>query len=451
MSHHFENQVATLLSSHTPLAPGARLIVALSGGADSVALLAVLSALGYECVAAHCNFHLRGAESMRDRRHAEKIASQLDINLYVKDFDVHKHIAKTGKSLEMACRDLRYEWFVNLLERDYARAIAVGHHSEDQVETFFINLLRGTGIAGLTGMQVYANHIVRPLLNVNRHEIEEYLQFRGLDWVTDSTNAESIFRRNRLRNIVLPAIEQQFPGAMNAVLSTIAQLDDNKSVYDAAINRERNEYMSGDTINIAKLAEGNTAQQARTLLFELLRRHGFNMTQAANILIASSGATFSSATHTATLSRGQLTIHENTTNHPANNDEFTVRLTKDILEPINISVTNHHITEFNPQRDPHTIYLDETVMHGNPQITLRHWRRGDRIVPFGQTKSKLVSDIFAAAHYTPAQKRNVWLLTHNGTILWIIGLRPSAHFAITPHTRRFLTLTHTQGPLTLKN
>lgn len=440
--HPFENQVASLLSAHTPLAPGARIIVALSGGADSVALLAVLSALGYECVAAHCNFHLRGTESMRDQHHAEKITQTLGIDLYVKDFDVQAHVKDTGKSVEMACRDLRYEWFITLLEREHARAIAVGHHREDQVETFFINLLRGTGIAGLTGMAVYGNHIVRPMLAASRQDIEEYLNFRGITWVNDSTNAESEFRRNRLRNIVLPMLEQQFPGATNAIFSTMSQLADNQSVYDAAISQATKLYTnSSGQIDITKLKAENNPQQARTFLFEMLRKQNFNMTQASNILEAESGATFSSSTHSATLSHGTLTIADKASNTLSFQKAIAVSLAKDIIEPIQISVTYHHITEFHPARNPNVLYLDETVLHNNPVIELRHWRRGDRITPYGQTKSKLVSDIFADAHYTHAQKRDTWLLTHNGTILWIIGLRPSAHFTITPRTHRFLTLT----------
>ena len=194
------------------LRPQGRVVVAVSGGADSVALLSVLLELGYDCLAAHCNFGLRGAESVRDMRHVESLADRLGVDLCVRDFDVAARRADTGESVEMACRELRYEWFYELVDRERAQAIAVGHHAEDQLETLFLNLLRGTGITGLRGMRPRNGHVVRPMLECTRAEIEDYLHTRGLDWVTDSTNASDDFTRNRLRNRLLPLVDELFDG-----------------------------------------------------------------------------------------------------------------------------------------------------------------------------------------------------------------------------------------------
>ena len=188
----FEQKTANFIREADLLkADGSNVIVAISGGADSVALLAVLKSLGYNCIAAHCNFHLRGEESCRDERHVEAICSKLDVTLEKTDFDVPKRMAETGESLEMACRSLRYEWFETLREKYSAQALATGHHREDNVETMLLNLLRGTGIAGAAGISAQNAGRVRPLLRFSKSEITEYLHRRGLDYVTDSSNLVS--------------------------------------------------------------------------------------------------------------------------------------------------------------------------------------------------------------------------------------------------------------------
>ena len=164
------------------------IVVALSGGADSVALLSALMSEGYNCVAAHCNFHLRGEESLRDMRFAEEITEKLGVDLYVKDFNVAAAMAETGESVEMACRRLRYYWFDELLTTLRASDVAVGHHMEDNVETFFLNLARGTGIAGLTGMDYRRGNVARPLLDCTSLQVEEYLAECGLEYETDNSN-----------------------------------------------------------------------------------------------------------------------------------------------------------------------------------------------------------------------------------------------------------------------
>ena len=185
----FETCVKRFVDTHLKLsADGGPVIVALSGGADSVALLAVMTALGYDCIAAHCNFGLRGGESERDMAHASAVASRLGARLETVRFDVPARCAATGESVEMACRELRYEWFEKLKRRYGAQALLTGHHRDDNVETMFLNLLRGAGIRGVAGISAAGDRRMSPMLAMSRADILDYLRLRGLDYVTDSSN-----------------------------------------------------------------------------------------------------------------------------------------------------------------------------------------------------------------------------------------------------------------------
>lgn len=421
-----------------PQAP-ARLVVALSGGADSVALLAALTALGYDCVAAHCNFHLRGDESTRDMHHAEDVSERLGVDLCVKDFDVAARRRATGESVEMACRELRYAWFADLVDRQGACAVAVGHHREDVLETFFINLLRGTGIGGLTGIRPQQGMVVRPLLDFSRADIETYLHRRGLVWVDDSTNAADDFLRNRLRHHLLPLLDELKQGGSDAVLRSMALLSENKAFYDRAVRARAANYTdadSGDT-DLKALA---LDPDGPLLLFEMLRSEGFTRRQTDDMLIAAerSGGSFYAGEAVRCVDHGYLRAAR-VAESPAAGC-YDVSLLHDIHVPVKIEITLHDVADFKPEGDPRVIYIDERALDGSPRWQLRPWRRGDRLEPFGMCGSKLVSDIFAHARLTAAEKESTWLLWRDDKLMWVVGRRASRHFSINRDTRRYLRL-----------
>lgn len=430
--------------------PGGRpVVVALSGGADSVALLAALCALGCNCVAAHCNFRLRGAESDRDMRSSRRLCAELGVDCYIKEFDVEARRRATGESVEMACRELRYRWFADLLDKLRAQCIAVAHHSEDNIESFFLNLLRGSGLAGLTGMRWRNGYVARPMLGLTRAQIEEYLAARRLGFEVDSTNASNEYKRNRLRNVVIPCIEQSFPGGVGGIHTSISHLADNRRLYDALIEQKRSAYMDASSIALSLLVEKEP--EPRILLYELIKPLGFNMTHAADIIASASrsGLSFAAGETRLELDRGTLRISACADAQREQN--AVVSLRRDILAPAHILISEHGVAEFKPERNSNVAYFDISVMDGNPEMRLRHWRRGDRITPFGEkahegadgnatSGARLVSDLFANAKYSAADKRAAWLLTRNGQIIWAVGLRPSAHFTVTPDTRRYLRL-----------
>lgn len=411
------------------IATGTTVIVGLSGGADSVALLDLLASLGYRCVAAHCNFHLRGNESCRDEEVAKSHAERLGVKFTKVDFDVPARRKSTGESVEMACRALRYEWWEGLRQQLGNAVIAVAHHRDDNIETFFLNLMRGSGIAGLKGMQPRTGCIVRPMLGCTRQEIEEYCRDRDLHYIVDSTNLENDYRRNRLRNIIIPEINRRFPGAVEGIARSIGCLADNYEFYRDCVKDAVDRYMLPDgAVDVAAIIDREPHR--RMVLFEILSPLGLNMTHVDNILdcASRSGLTFGGYI----LDRGIL--------RPASSEtaeERIVTLTDDPGFEVTISPRG----DFSPSRDPMTIYLDEKVLDGDPVFTVRPWRKGDRIAPFGMKGTRKVSDLFSDAKLPVDAKKRVSILTRNDEILWVIGLRASRHFPVTPATARYLTIT----------
>ena len=411
-------------------------LVALSGGADSVALLRVLLEADYTCYAAHCNFHLRGEESMRDERFVRDLCQRLDVPLAVKDFDVTAWQQAHGGSVEMACRELRYTWFEQERQRLGCQRIAVAHHSDDQEETFFLNLLRGTGTRGLAGMRRLNGHIWRPLLGVSRNEIVAYLASIGQQYVTDSTNVENNYRRNQLRNIVLPSLHQQFPDAHQRIVDTMSHLRD-----DAALIQSLAEIMLPDPLHIDS-ATLSSCPQAATLLYHRIRHMGFNREQCRQAVAAAtqshSGRQFTGNGYILHVNRQALDI-EDANNHPTA-IEVPIDLHNDVLSPVKITVS-HNNAPFSPLMcDGKTRVAFSSKILDCQHVVLRHWRRGDRIKPFGMRGSKLISDLFADMKLDTAAKHATWLLEADGSILWVLGYRASALFPILQESQDYLLL-----------
>lgn len=445
MTNLFEKKVRDFIESNHLVGKTDGIVVGLSGGADSVALLLVLRELGYKCIAAHCNFHLRGEESMRDESFCLNLCHSLGVEFLKQDFDVDESRESTGESVEMACRRLRYDWWDSLLREGYGNVIAVGHHREDDVETFFLNLLRGSGLAGLKAMMPRNVNTVRPLLDCTKAEIIDYLKNQGESFVTDSSNLSNDYKRNRLRNIVIPELEKVFPGAAEAISTSISHLRDNFALYTDYTDELRSKYIDSDgSIDLSRLV--TTEKNSRMVLFELISKVGINMTQVDNILATIndngacpvSGRTFRTPAITYLLNRGKLIPMTDT-------DEDNGFCENVNLFSAPFSARRLSIDEFERMREerrlnPSALYLDSRVLDGNPEFELRSWRKGDRLEPFGMRGSKLVSDLLSDAKYSLQQKKSVRLLTRDGQILWVISLRTSRNFAVDKTSREVLEI-----------
>lgn len=407
-----EQKVAQAIATHRMAAEGDVIAVALSGGPDSVALLSALTSLGFDCHALHCNFHLRGEESNRDEQHARSIATQLGVPFHVLHIDVEQWRNSHGGSVEMACRESRYSWFEEMRCKLNAKAIAVGHNFSDSIETFFINLLRGSSSAGLKGISPARGFIIRPLLGISRAEIESYLHERGLQAITDSSNLQNDYRRNKVRNIILPALENEFPGASERIASSMQLLAQDADFISYATREMMKPFLlPHDSVNLAALAPH---PQAFMLLYHHLKPYGFNSRQVARILdsVSSTGAIFQAGNNTFIIDRQIL--------KPALPEE---------MKQIKLEILP--IEEFNPVRDPRFAYFSPEVLEGEP-LEIRSWQKGDRIKPFGMNGSRLVSDLFSDAKIPLHQKQSIPLLVKGNDILWVAGLRASRLFKVNP-------------------
>lgn len=390
-------------------------IVALSGGSDSVALLHYLlhQPAQSRIVATHCNFHLRGEESMRDQHFCEELCRRLGVELLVHDFDTHRFMAEEHLSLELAARRQRYAWWDELAaayEADgHTVQIAVGHHRDDSIETMLFHLMRGTGIKGLTGIPSQNGRIIRPLSTWSRHDILDYIDRNGLSFVTDSSNLLNEAMRNQIRNLLLPLMEQINPNARTGMANTMRHL----SFTDRMAEERLQQIFSGTVLCRAD----NITWHEFTLPDELL--------PDAGNLFHHWAERFADADHTPRIHGRKLFYTEPS---PALLATQQCTLTEQLLPSTHM-----------PPFSPHYELFDADTL--SLPLTYRHWQEADRIQPLGMKQTKLVSDLFTNAHYSPVRKATAWIVSDaDGRILSVAGLRVADWCKITSQTRNVLCL-----------
>lgn len=414
-------------------------LVGLSGGADSVALLSVLVRLGYACVALHCDFHLRGEESERDAAFARTFAESLGVPFYQTDFDTVAYAREHHLSIEMAARALRYAWFEELRERLGAQAIAVAHHRDDSVETVVMNLIRGTGIRGLTGIRPRNGFVVRPLLCVSRADIVAWLENQGIRYVTDSTNLSDAYTRNFIRLNVLPLLERINPSVREAIARSAEHLSAVASVYAYEIAQAREEVIvSEGCLSIEALCRFPAPE---AILYELLKEYGFSRWVSAEVFDAlrkESGKVFYSKTHRLLKDRAYLWIVP--LEREAEKTSFLLDPSREIYrEPVGLTFRELPITpDFQIEKNRRFAYFDADKLRF--PLTLRKWREGDWFVPFGMKGRQKLSDYFSDHKFSRIEKEKAWLLCSGDAIIWLIGERADNRFRIDSGTKRVLAV-----------
>ena len=402
-----------------------KVLVALSGGADSVAVLRVLHALGYQCECAHCNFHLRGEESNRDEAFVQQLCQKFDIPLHVTHFDTTDYAHTKRISIEMAARELRYQWFEPLRQSIGASVIAVAHHRDDSVETFLLNLIRGTGINGLKGIAPKNGYVVRPLLQESRENILDYLQHLNQEYVTDSTNLQDEYMRNKIRLNLLPLMKELNPSVSESIAATTERLADAALIYNKEREMAIQRVMKGEkVISISALLD-ETAPSS--LLFELLHPYGFNSSQIKDIyqsLFGQSGRRFHSSQWEVLRDRDSLILHsfsgEETDHVPPTLTYETVDITP----------------EFIILRDKHIACLDADKV--TLPLTVRKWQAGDKFTPLGMKGKKNVSDYLTDRKFTLFQKEHQYVACQGDKIVWLIGERIDNAYRIDTDSKRAL-------------
>ena len=391
-----------------------KILVALSGGADSVALLCVLHTAGYPCEAAHCNFHLRGEESNRDELFVRQLCRKYGIHLHTIDFNTTQYATEKRISIEMAARELRYNWFEKIKKECKANVIAV--------ETMLLNLIRGTGITGLLGIRPRNGAIVRPLLCINREEIIRYLQQIGQDFVTDSTNLEDEYTRNKIRLHLLPLMQEINPSVKNSLIETSNHLNDVATIYNKCIAKTKARIVTPEGIRISSLLKEAVPE---TILFETLHPLGFNSTQIkdiANSLHGQSGKQFASKEWRVIKDREFLLLEE-------------IRSEEKDIPPFQlIKEEKEYTSNFQIPREKGTACFDADKL--NEEIYHRKWQIGDTFIPFGMKGKKKISDYLTDRKFSISQKERQWVLCCGERIAWLIGERIDNRFRIDETTKR---------------
>lgn len=420
---------------------GRPLIVAVSGGADSVALLEILLKLGYNCVIAHCNFHLRSKESIDDTKFVRNMAERLNTPIYTIDFNTIAYANKEGISIEMAARDLRYNWFEELRLQLQAQAIVTGHHLDDNLETILLNFVRGTGLRGLTGMPVRNRFVTRPLLDTSHKELVDYLNEQGINWREDSSNASNDYQRNRIRNQVLPLLEEINPSVRNTLSRTREILEGSYHIFQEKMEDIRRilvrEEGNRSFIPIEQLLQ---TRDASTVLYELLQCYNFSTAQLEQILEGlegQSGKTFYSTTHRLLIDRKELILE------PLSDNASYEQAIESVDQSESATGLQMRIIQ---RTDNYSYPADAAIAHLDADhvrfpLTLRTWKEGDSFQPLGMKGSKKLSDFLTDWKLDRFSKENVQVLCSEGVIFWVVGMRIADRFKVTKNTKRILEVT----------
>ncbi|HET6557986.1 MAG TPA: tRNA lysidine(34) synthetase TilS [Prolixibacteraceae bacterium] len=418
-----------------------RILLAVSGGADSMLMMHLFVNAGFQVGVAHCNFGLRGQESDNEQQLVSDYCDKRNIPFYIQRFNTSEYALQEGISIEMAARDLRYSWFNTLLDQHRYDYLATAHHQDDVIETFLINLSRSSGIKGLSGIQPKAGRIIRPMLFTSHDEIVEYCNTMSVDYRTDSSNLETVYKRNLIRHEILPLLEKVNPAFRKNALKTVGNLHETGQLFRQRIEEIKAlvyaEDDQGSMIHIEKLLGYSPV---RTILFELLRPFGFQAEQIDDIigsLDKESGRKFFSAHYRLVKDRDYLIIS------PVNTLQDKVFYIEEDCSKINFPISLaieklERTSDFRFSTLPHVVDMDLDQL--TFPLILRHWREGEYFQPLGMSGLKKVSDFFIDEKYSIPEKENAWIVTSGDHLAWIVGKRMDDRFKITTRTKRILRI-----------
>ncbi len=429
----FQNHIAT----HLDMLHGSRLLLAISGGLDSVVLAHLCHKLNFKVSLAHCNFNLRGAESDADEAFVLQLAEDLELEVFIECFETELYAKEEGISIQMAARDLRYNWFHDLAEKLNFDYILTAHHADDNLETFLINLTRGTGLEGLMGIPEVSGKLVRPLLPFSRETLEVYAIGEDIQWQEDSSNASKKYLRNKLRHDIIPILKQMNPQLLQNFQTTISNLQDSQDLIDDRIVNIQKKVVEVEKdqirFNIKKLKK---LSNPKAYLYQLL--NGFNFTawdDIVDLLDAQSGKQVFSSSHRLLKDREFLLLSE--VDSEADETAITIlKGDKEITTPFGTLLFDQVDTISETSKDK--IYVDADQLKF--PLTIRKWQEGDLFYPLGMKGKKKLSKYFKDEKLSLLDKENVWILFSEDVAVWVIGRRADDRFKVNAHTTNIIKI-----------
>ncbi len=422
-------------------AKGSRLLLAVSGGIDSMVMAWLIREAGIEHSVAHCNFSLRGEESDADEEFVNTWARSHNIPFYSTRFDTLAYAGSHRISVQMAARELRYDWFRSLIQKEGFDSVAVAHNLNDNAETFLINMMRGTGLSGLTGMSPHTGDVIRPLLFATRAEIAAFAAEYGIGYREDSSNRQVKYTRNRIRHMVIPEMEKVNPGAVNAITDTMRHLASSSAILET--------YISGLSSELFRSIDDTTEADIKSLIaltpqephiFELFRPYSISPRQTGEVislLHSDTGRSLYTVTHRLLNDRGRIIITPRRDETPddysfGSIDEMRI---SGLFSDISIEERSDEPLPVIPLTA--AIDLDRVTF----PVTVRHWEPGDRFMPLGMKQMKKISDFLIDMKIPVSEKEKVLLLLSGDEIMWVMGYRIDDRYRVTTQTRRILFVT----------
>ncbi len=423
------------------LAPADKVILAVSGGVDSMVMLDLFRRLNEDVAVAHCNFHLRGAESDEEEAFLRDYCGENGIELFVKHFDTREYAVLTGTSVEMAARKLRYDWFFELLDQLSFQYVATAHHLDDLIETMLVNLSRGTGIRGLSGIQPKNGRVVRPLLFANREQILAYAAEHHISYKNDSSNDELLYQRNVIRHQIIPLFEEINQAFRKNAVRTAFILKETEQIYQQKIDEIKQIVMEQSGVNcLFPISKLRNMQPLNSILFELFNPFGFNIQQIREIagaLDAEAGKTFFSRTHRIVKDRDHFIL---TPRDEDSNSRFYIEENSSKISwPVSLRFELiHRDADFRFSDSPLVADVDYDLLQF--PLILKKWEQGEYFQPLGMSGFKKISDFFIDEKLSIPEKESVWILYSGKKVVWITGKRIDDRFKITMKTKRVLRM-----------
>ncbi|WP_435261361.1 tRNA lysidine(34) synthetase TilS [Tenacibaculum sp. nBUS_03] len=422
-----------------PFLEGKKILVAISGGVDSVVLTYLLKKLNYNIYLAHCNFQLRGNESDLDEEFIKNLGEKFNLETFTIKFSTQEYQNNNKLSIQLAARELRYNWFYKLLKEQKIDYIVTAHHSNDNLETFIINLTRGTGLEGFTGIPPINGKTIRPLLKFSREEILQYAKLNSIVWREDASNTEIKYTRNKIRHNIIPILKEINPNLINSFNNTSNFLQQSQQIINDTIEQKSLEIISYDgeikKFDIKKIKE---LSNPKAYLYYLLKKYGFTeWNDVFNLIYAQTGKLLTTKSHTLLKDRDFLLLLPSNKFTNTENQQVTINSSDlKVSYPVNLLFKNVQETT---SLDKNTIYVDKNSL--NYPLTLRKWNDGDFFYPKGMLGKKKISKYFKDEKISLIEKQNIWILcSGKNEIIWILGKRQDRRFLPSDNTINILQI-----------